>query len=67
MHREASRTQKLAHPNIVTVFMLDRDDASGRAFIAMELLDGEPLDRVIKNYRERGIAPLSPGASFGPG
>lgn len=48
MHREASRAQKLAHPNIVTVHVFDRDDVSGRAFIAMELLEGRPLDRVIR-------------------
>lgn len=50
MHREAKRTQNLAHPNIVTVYTLDRDDRSGRAFIAMELLDGEPLDRFIRRH-----------------
>jgi hypothetical protein len=55
MHREASRTQKLAHPNIVTVFNLDRDDASGRAIIAMELLEGEPLDRLIERNRRRPL------------
>jgi len=62
MHREASRTQKLAHPNIVTVFTLDRDDASGRVFIAMELLDGEPLDRVIRRLRQERVAPADPWA-----
>lgn len=51
MHREASRAQKLAHPNIVTVYVFDRDDVSGRAFIAMELLEGRPLDRVIRESR----------------
>jgi serine/threonine protein kinase len=49
MHREASRAQKLAHPNVGTVYTLDRDEASGRAFIAMELLDGKPLDKFIKD------------------
>jgi hypothetical protein len=51
MHREAKRTQQLAHPNIVTVHTLDRDDRSGRAFIAMELLEGEPLDKIIRRQR----------------
>jgi hypothetical protein len=55
MHREASRTQKLAHPNVVTVYTLDRDDRTGRAFIAMELLDGDPLDRVIRRHREQPV------------
>src|SRR5690606_38404088 len=45
MHREASRAHALAHPNIVTVYIFDRDERSGRAFIAMELLEGQPLDR----------------------
>lgn len=57
MHREASRTQKLAHPNIVTVYTLDRDDRTGRAFIAMELLDGEPLDQVIGRQRDQPGTP----------
>jgi serine/threonine protein kinase len=48
LHREASRTQKLAHPNIVTVYTLDRDERTGRVFMAMELLDGEPLDQLIR-------------------
>ncbi len=48
LHREATRAQKLAHPNIVTVYVFDRDEQTGRAFVAMELLDGRPLDRVIR-------------------
>lgn len=48
LHREASRAQKLAHPNIVTVHVFDRDEQTGRAFVAMELLDGQPLDRLIR-------------------
>jgi serine/threonine protein kinase len=48
LHREATRAQKLAHPNIITVYVFDRDDRSRRAFIAMELLKGEPLDHVIR-------------------
>jgi hypothetical protein len=55
MHREASRAQKLAHPNIGTVYTLDRDDRTGRAFIAMELLDGEPLDKFIRIHREQPV------------
>jgi hypothetical protein len=55
LHREASRAQKLAHPNIVTVYVFDRDDQSGRAFIAMELLEGKPLDRVIREGGAQGL------------
>jgi serine/threonine protein kinase len=56
MHREASRAQKLAHPNVVTVYTFDRDDMSGRAFIAMELLDGEPLDKLIRRQTGGGLS-----------
>lgn len=55
MHREAARAQKLAHPNIVTVHTFDRDDASGRSFIAMELLEGRGLDRVIAEAGAGGM------------
>jgi hypothetical protein len=55
LHREAARAQKLAHPNIVTVYVFDRDDLSGRAFIAMELLEGKPLDRVIREAGPQGL------------
>jgi serine/threonine protein kinase len=55
LHREATRAQKLAHPNIVTVYVFDRDEESGRAFVAMELLEGRPLDEVI---RKGGVAGL---------
>jgi serine/threonine protein kinase len=48
LHREATRAQKLAHPNIVTVYVFDRDEQTGRAFVAMELLEGHPLDRLIR-------------------
>ncbi|MDB6090517.1 MAG: protein kinase [Gammaproteobacteria bacterium] len=55
MHREATRAQKLAHPNIVTVHVFDRDDELGRAFIAMELLEGRPLDQVIREAAAGGL------------
>jgi serine/threonine protein kinase len=55
MHREAARAQKLAHPNVVTVYVFDRDEASGRAFIAMELLAGRPLDEVIRTAGPEGL------------
>ena len=57
LHREASRTQKLAHPNIVTVYTLDRDESTGRVFMAMELLDGEPLDKLIRRSMGPSMSP----------
>lgn len=46
LQREARKAQQLAHPNIVTVFDFDRD--GGNVFIVMELLQGQSLDRIIK-------------------
>jgi TolB-like protein/tRNA A-37 threonylcarbamoyl transferase component Bud32 len=51
LQREAKAASSLQHPNICTIYDVDEDSASGRPFIAMELLEGETL-------RER----LAPGA-----
>lgn len=55
LYREASRAQKLAHPNVATVQICDRDDETGRAFIVMELLEGQPLDRFIRDAGPNGV------------
>jgi serine/threonine protein kinase len=46
LQREFRKAQSLAHPNVVTVGDFDRD--GGNVFMTMELLEGEPLDRIIK-------------------
>src|ERR1700761_3442636 len=51
--REARAAGALSHPNIATVF--DVGKAEGAPYIAMELLDGEPLDQRLR----RG-GPLDP-------
>ncbi len=50
LQREASRAQRLAHPNIATVFDFDRDGDT--VFMTMELLEGQPLNEVIAEARE---------------
>ena len=49
--REIGLVCRLRHPSIVTIF--DSGVADGRAYYAMELVDGERLDRFV---RERGVA-----------
>lgn len=44
--REAKIAALLAHPNVVQTYEVGSED--GRAFIAMEYLDGQPLHRVLR-------------------
>ncbi len=44
--REAKAAGRLTHPNIVTIYDVGED--SGRVFIAMELLTGNSLSKLIK-------------------
>lgn len=48
--REAKAAGVLSHPAIVTIY--DVGEADGIAYIAMELLEGEPLDGVIARQQE---------------
>ena len=56
--REAQSAARLNHANIVTVY--DADQQDGQFFITMELLEGQPLQTVL---RERGQ--LSPANLLG--
>jgi tRNA A-37 threonylcarbamoyl transferase component Bud32 len=54
LQREARKSQTLAHPNIVNVYGFDRD--GGAVYMAMEFLEGEALDRIIKNAKFEGYS-----------
>lgn len=43
--REARAVAALNHPHIVTIYSVE--DAGGVHFLTMELIDGQPLDRLI--------------------
>ena len=43
--REATSLSKLIHPNVAAVFDYDQD--AGHEFLVMELVEGEPLDKIL--------------------
>lgn len=49
LEREFHQAQSLSHPNVVTVFDLDRDGDTN--FIVMELLEGELLADIMRRLR----------------
>ncbi len=53
-YQEAGHTGNLRHPNIVTVY--DFGDEDGLPYIVMEFLDGEPLDKLIRNKEQLHIS-----------
>jgi len=54
LQQETAKSQTLAHPNIVTVHDFDREGDT--LFMTMELLEGQPLDQLIKAQRGKGLA-----------
>ncbi len=53
LQREASKAQRLAHPNIATVYDFDRDGDT--VFMTMEYLQGKPLNRLIKELPQKPL------------
>ena len=56
LQRETAKQQRLAHPNIATVFDFDRDDATSTVFMTMEVLEGQPLDAFIRKIPADGLS-----------
>lgn len=54
LQQETAKSQTLAHPNIVTVHDFDREGDT--LFMTMELLEGQPLDQLIKAQRNTGLS-----------
>ncbi|PWG74486.1 hypothetical protein DF186_17660, partial [Enterococcus hirae] len=54
LQRESSRTQRLSHPNIASVYDFARD--GDVAYMVMELLKGDPLDKHLKQNKQ-GLEP----------
>ena len=53
LQREASKAQRLAHPNIATVYDFDRD--GDVIYMTMELLHGQPFDKLISQLPQGGL------------
>ncbi len=53
LQREASKAQRLAHPNIATVFDFDHD--GGAVYMTMELMVGQNLQKLIKEMPKDGL------------
>ncbi len=50
---EARLTARLSHPNVVQLFEVGEDD--GHYFLAMEHLDGQPLNRIERQSNRSGV------------
>lgn len=51
--KEAEKTRRLSHPNIIRLYDVDSD--GDIHFLIMEYLDGETLDQVIKRSKPKGL------------
>ena len=57
LQRETSKQQRLAHPNVATVFDFDRDQSTNTVFMTMEVMEGQSMDKFIKKLPEGGLSP----------
>ena len=56
LQRETSKQQRLAHPNIATVYDFDRDERTHTVFMTMEVMEGQPMDAFIRALPADGLA-----------
>ncbi len=56
LQRETAKQQRLAHPNIATVFDFDRDTDTGTVFMTMEVLSGQDLAGEIRRLPKDGLS-----------
>ena len=55
LEREAAKTQRLSHPNIINIFDFDQHDA--QFFLVMEWLEGESVNALLRRTSGRRLAP----------
>ncbi|GMQ75580.1 MAG: hypothetical protein BMS9Abin01_0833 [Gammaproteobacteria bacterium] len=55
LQRETSKQQRLAHPNIATVYDFDRDERTQTVFMTMEVMEGQPMDAFIRALPADGL------------
>ena len=55
LQRETAKQQRLAHPNIATVYDFDRDVDTETVFMTMEVLEGQGLDEFIHRLPDGGL------------
>ena len=53
LQRESAKQQRLAHPNIATVYDFDRDGDT--VYMTMEVMTGTPMDRYINALPAQGL------------
>ncbi|MCI0507309.1 MAG: protein kinase [Gammaproteobacteria bacterium] len=53
LQREAGKSQRIAHPNIVNVHDFDRDGDT--VFMTMEYMEGTPLDKLLRENKGVGL------------
>lgn len=64
-HREATAAAGLVHPNVISVY--DAGEENGQPYLVLELVDGRPLNEILRDERRprRELLALLAGAARG--